>query len=196
MTKNKEDIKSESIKNNDKLKIEWHEESKKIENCSEENKKNEDAQMQELTEYLTKNVETKVRPTDLTIDDILINLTLISRIEVGNKLILSSKYINIDTSYFQFFTRWVKNTNRNETLTFINMILSRAFEFNDRLLLEKTDESSQLLLRLNNDLKNSINGLNNLKQTYCQDKLIQSEIEVMIDNIRCKIDINSKSVKF
>ena len=58
------------------------------------------------------------------------------------------------------------------------------------------EKNAQQLFRLTNDLKNSLNGLNNLKQTYSYDKLIQSEIDVMIDNIRSRLDFNSKNLHF
>lgn len=126
---------------------------------------------------------------DFTIDDIFVNLTLISKIEIGHKLVQNGKYINIDNSYFQSVTRWFYGANRNSTLHFINLVLHKAYEIMFELYTQlNVQESVQLLLRLNNELKNSINGLTNLKQTYYYDKLVQSEIDVMIDNIRSKLD--------
>jgi len=134
----------------------------------------------------------------LSKEDIYVNLTLLSKIEVGDKLIRSKsdKHLNIDTSYLQFITRWFKGNSRNTSLQFINLVLTKAFEINDNLLKEKTDIAAQSLFRLTSDLKNALNGLNNLKQTYSFDKLIQSEIDVMIDNIRSKLDYNSQNIKF
>lgn len=140
--------------------------------------------------------DTSSKTIDMTQEDIFINLRLISKIEVGNKLIQSDKHVNIDTSYFQSLTRWFNGNNRKDSLQFINLILSKAFELNDKLLNDKSEESAQILLRLNNDLKNSLNGLVNLKQTYAADKLVQSEIDVMIDNISSKLDLNSKNLNF
>jgi hypothetical protein len=126
---------------------------------------------------------------DFTIDDIFVNLTLLSKIEIGYKLVQNGKYINIDNSYFQSVTRWFYGANRNSTLHFINLVLHKAYEIMFELYTQlNVQESVQLLLRLNNELKNSINGLTNLKQTYYYDKLVQSEIDVMIDNIRSKLD--------
>jgi hypothetical protein len=134
----------------------------------------------------------------LTKEDIFVNLTLIAKIEVGDKLIRNKddKHLNIDTSYFQFITRWLKGNSRNTSLKFISLVLTKAFEVNDMLLADKSPISAQQLFRLTSDLKNCLNGLNNLKQTYSFDKLIQSEIDVMIDNIRSKLDFNSKNLHF
>jgi hypothetical protein len=131
----------------------------------------------------------------LILDDIFINLRLISKIEVGYKLIQSDKYINIDTSYFQSITRWYKGANRNNSIKFMLYIFHKAFELNDTLFEDKTDESIQNLLRLNNELKNSLNGLVNMKHTYCSDKLIQSEIDVIIDDIQSRLDLNLNYIK-
>jgi hypothetical protein len=130
---------------------------------------------------------------ELTLDDIFINLTLISKIEVGNKLFNEDKYINIDNSYFPSITRWFYGNNRKTSINFISQILSKSFEYFSELIIANNSESSKKSLRLNSDLKNSINGLTNLKLTYNYDKLIQSEIDVMIDNIRSKIDFYFKN---
>ena len=140
--------------------------------------------------------ESNIKNMELSQEDIFVNLRLISKIEVGNKLIQTDKHVNIDNSYFQSITRWFKGNNRKDSMMFINVILTKSFELNDKLLHEKSDESAQILLRLNNDLKNSLNGLINLKQTYSSDKLVQSEIDVMIDNITSKLDLNSKNLNF
>jgi hypothetical protein len=135
-------------------------------------------------------------PIEFSLEDIFINLTLISRIEVGNKLVKNGKYVNIDTSYFQFITRWFNSQNRSDSIRFTASILSRSFEFSDSLAKHKDDESRQNLLRLNTSLSNAIGGLSNLSQTYHYDKLTQSEIEVMINNIRTKLNIQSKHIHF
>jgi len=158
-------------------------ESKNIESKKIESKKIE-----------SKNIESK--NIEFNSEDIFINLRLISKIEVGDKLIQIDKHVNIDTSYFKSVTRWLNGSNRNDSIKFISMILYKAFILNDKLIEDKSDESIQKILRLNSDLKNSLNGLFNLKQTYSSDKLIQSEIDVMIDDIQLRIDTNLKNINF
>jgi hypothetical protein len=137
-----------------------------------------------------------IQYSELSLDDIFINLTLISKIEIGNKLTHNKKYINIDTNYFSFIVRWFKSIDRNSSINFINYVLNQAFIYNLELLNKLDIDSHLLLFRLTSDLKNCINGLVNLKQTYFHDKLVHSELDVMIDNIRSKIDMNSKKLKF
>lgn len=137
-----------------------------------------------------------LRKVELSLEDVFINLSLISKIEIGDKLIQNDKYINIDKSYVKFFTRWMNGDNRTDNISFINNVLYKAFEYNEKLSTDQSSEIAQTLLRLNNDLKNCINGLMNLKQTYSNDKLIQSEIDVMVDNIRSKLNLSLKNINF
>ena len=138
----------------------------------------------------------EVKEIELTSDDVFVNLRLISKIEVGNKLVQTDKHVNIDTSYFQSITRWFRGANRNDTIKFMNLVFIKAFELNDKLLEDKSEDSIQTLLRLNSDLKNSLTGLVNLKHTYSTDKLIQSEIDVMMDDIQARLDTNLKHINF
>ena len=140
------------------------------------------------------NNDNDISNVQFTLEDILVNLILISKIEIGNKLYQNGKYINIDTSYFQFISRWISGNTRSNNIIFINIVLNKAFEFTEKLIKDNTLENLHSLSRLNNDLKNSINGLTNLKQTYSYDKLIQSEIDVIIENIRTKSEINFNSM--
>lgn len=168
---------------------------------------NEDSQQIKNEEKLIENtnilqsdnipINTKTeQPPKLTLNEIFINLTLISKIEAGNKLTFNDKFVNIDNSYFSFFYRWMNNVDRNNTIVFLNSILNQAYDYNNQLLSNLTYENNLLLFRLTTDLKNSINGLNNLKHTYNNDKLILSALDVTMDDIRSRIDANSKKIKF
>lgn len=135
-----------------------------------------------------KNSTKKDFENSLTLEDIHINLRLLSKIEVGDKLILNGKYISIDTSYAQFITRWYYGASRTDSLQFINIILNKAIKYNIEFSNSTESDAPHNLFRLTSELKNCLNGLTNLKQTYYSDKLIQSEIDVIIENVLAKID--------
>jgi hypothetical protein len=120
----------------------------------------------------------------MNLDDIFINLNLIAKIEQGDKLYIQDKYVNIDTSYIQSIMRWYWGVDRKITINFIKLVINKAFEFCDELV--KSD--TKMLFRLTNDLRNSISGLTKLKNTYATDKLVQAEIDVVIEDIRSKIE--------
>jgi hypothetical protein len=91
--------------------------------------------------------------SDLTLHDISINLRLISKIEIGDKLSPTDKYINIDNSWMPSLTRWLYGVNRNKNLEFITNIINRAFTLNTLIASDKNPESPQMLLRLTSDSK-------------------------------------------
>jgi hypothetical protein len=132
---------------------------------------------------------------EMTLEEILVNINLISKIEVNDKLIINNKFINIDTTYMQPLTRWLYGNDRKSTLFFLNLIINKSFNFCDNILKdEDNNNNTKLLFRLTTEIKNSINGLLNLKQTYTCDKLVQAEIDVIVENIRTKIDYNTNSI--
>jgi len=126
----------------------------------------------------------------LSLDDVIVNLNVLSNIKVGNKLYHNNNYLNINNNYFSFIYRWYNNINRHDSIEFINIILVETFKYNNLLY-----NNHVLLFRLTDSLQNSINGLENLKITYNGDKLIVSKIDCMIDSIRSKIDENFKLLK-
>jgi hypothetical protein len=132
---------------------------------------------------------------EMTLEEIFVNINLISKIEVNDKLIINNKFINIDTTYIQPLTRWLYGNDRKSTLFFLNLIINKSFEYCDNILKEEdNNNNTKLLFRLTTEIKNSINGLLNLKQTYTCDKLVQAEIDVIVENIRTKIDYNTNNI--
>jgi hypothetical protein len=128
--------------------------------------------------------------SDMTLEEVFININLISKIEPNYKLYINNKFINIDTSYVQSISRWFFGNDRKTTIFFVNLVINKSFEYCDKLLNTKNIDT-KLLFRITSDIKNSINGLLNLKHTYSSDKLVQAEIDVIIENIRNKIEINT-----
>ncbi len=130
---------------------------------------------------------------EYNLEDILINIRLISKIEIGNKLIQNGKYINIDNNYFPSITRRYYKTDRTKTIHFVNFIINKGLDYIDNHI--KSEDYKIVIVRLTNELRNANGGLFNLKQTYDADKLIQSEIDVIIENIRLKVENVAKIYK-
>lgn len=131
---------------------------------------------------------------NLSIDILHTNLVLLSKIQPGDKLIYTSNILNIDRSYLQSVRRWYNSNDRNKTTQFINIIIDQTFIMIDNILGDETfitlsSETRDIILqRFNLELKNSINGLINLKTTYNDDSSIVSTIDVIIDNINNKVN--------
>ena len=149
----------------------------------ETEKENKD-QSEQVSTYKPVQVDFETVVKTMTLDDIFINLNLIAKIEIGDKLYINDKFINIDMSYVQPLLRWYYGIDRKSTIHFVRLVINKSFDFCEELTEPK------MLFRLNNDLKNSIVGLTKLKQTYITDKLVQAEIDVIIEDIRSKIESN------
>ena len=119
---------------------------------------------------------------ELSLEELYINLSLISKIEVGNKLIINEQFITIDNSYFGFiYRKYYYNMNREKILKYITYIYNLCFSILNKNEFNEKD-------RVINYLNLGLNGLNNIKQTYSDDKLVQAKIDVIIENINININ--------
>ncbi len=162
--------------------------------------------------------------SDMSIDDIIINLQIISSLDSGDKLCINDNSLEIDQSYFfiKALKRWYGNNNRIKTVTYIEKIIQRTFDiidtvYNDEMyksmpvktmnLLESQDidkngkqrpfklENSRLLLKLSNELTDVIIGLESLKTTYIEDSRIKSKIKLIIDKVSVRIEKINERIK-
>ena len=129
--------------------------------------------------------ENTIEIINFTLEEIFVNLRLLSKIEDGDKLYQTGNYINIDNSFLQSITRKYYGLDRKKIIVFINLVINKSFVFIDNII---KSNNTNLLFRLKSDLKNSIPGLRNVKNTYGNDKLVQAEIDIIIDNIETKLN--------
>lgn len=136
---------------------------------------------------------------DLSFTDVICNLKKINEIKINEKLIIYGNKIEIDNRYLQFITRWYCTNNRLQTLEFIKKLYQKSFYYSNNLIKfnsYKKDNDSLILydrLKLLTDsLENSIDGLNNLKNTYINDIMFVKETEELISNINKTIRLNRK----
>lgn len=66
----------------------------------------------------------------MDIDEILINLKVLSELQVHQKLITRGQYLNIEYVSIipEFFRRWQRQDNRNETIKKITLVVHSAIE--------------------------------------------------------------------
>ena len=141
---------------------------------------------------------------DVLEDYISKNLNVIGQIQLHSKINIRNGNIFIEEQWWGVapVKRYVMGDNRYDTLEFIRTLIHGAFVISDRIILDKDINSKYLsiLKRIGNDLKKSIEGINNIKDTYLSDARITSSVEVLIDNINVqnkKIDgfISEHSIK-
>ena len=116
--------------------------------------------------------------------DVITRLKFIGKIQPGEKINTKS-YLSVmeNTWLTSFLRKFYTFDNRVDTFNFISDTVSNALyiiekykdsdNFNDQIICEN----------LTNDLKNAVNGLNNLTKTYQIDVIFICQIESIIENI-------------
>ena len=146
----------------------------------------------------------------LNIDQVFINLKIFSKIKKHDKLCFSGNSLEIDNRYAAFFRRWFSSDDRSKSIDYINAIIKRVFAIVDETYSnEKTKESktinnqsspfkeenSNLLQRFSIELTNTMTGLDFLKKTDDDDSLIKSNLDLIMDKIKIRIDKINKLLK-
>ena len=108
------------------------------------------------------------------VNEIIVNLNVLSKLEKNKKLITKQQYLNIDTSSTRLtaaVTRWWREEGRDDALKKIDWLITKSEQF------LKTNPE------IEDYLKNAVTGLENLKQTYSCCTQTQARLDVIIDKI-------------
>ena len=114
--------------------------------------------------------------------ELLENLTIVSTIEVNQKLCTASATFTVhrDSVWGSLTRRWygedrLRNLNRLQDLYMMAMLRCEIFE------LQNTNAAtSERILRF---VRASLPGLENLATTYADDSTVQSKLRVLIDDV-------------
>ncbi len=141
---------------------------------------------------------------ELTLDEILINLKILAKIRKDEKLKVIKDTLSIDNRYFQFWNRWWSDDGRDTTISFIHHMVKQAFLVCDTAIDASInqsdyypfgDDNCTVVQRINRELYNSLDGLTTIKLTYATDSSVQSTIDVLMENIRNKIQSNNELLR-
>ena len=124
----------------------------------------------------------------LSIDDIVLNLKMISKIKQNDKLVVINKILNVDCRLALPLRRWYTADNREDTVTFISVVIHRALE-----MMEDTDDVVYTKDTIKDELLNTLPGLDNLSATYKLDNLVVVRIDLIKDKINRMCCSQSKS---
>ena len=107
---------------------------------------------------------------------IIINLKVIAAIQANDKINTSDNYLNLESKNIlpQFIKRWWRGDDRNESLSRLDEIITEALTKNDPIMID--------------NIKNTITGLNNLKNTYSKCIQTVARINTIIEKINNTID--------
>ena len=107
---------------------------------------------------------------------IIINLKVIAAIQANDKINTSDNYLNLESKNLlpQSIKRWWRGDDRNESLSRLDEIITEALTRNDPIMID--------------NIKNTITGLNNLKNTYSKCIQTVARINTIIEKINNTID--------
>jgi len=111
----------------------------------------------------------------MDLEEIIINLKILQKLEKNQKLITRGAYLNVETHSLipEFLRRWNRQDNRAETLKKINTIVNAAIE-----LMNKTDT-----FNIKDYLISAKDGINNLKETYSTCCQTCARLDIILDKI-------------
>lgn len=126
------------------------------------------------------------------LEDVILNLKLISKIKQNDKMIIVNKVIQVDHRLLQPLFRWYTSDNRSETFNFITLIINKGIE---NLSSEKKEDMIYSKDFIKKELLNCLEGLENLGATYKNDILISSKIDLLKDKIKkiCNFENKNKN---
>ena len=127
-------------------------------------------------------------------DELILELKIISNIAKGGKLTSENGKLKIDDRYnFQGLRRQYNGDSREKSIELLSILLNRIYDYIDLLI--ESDNKEKIknnLTKFENELKNTIIGLENLKSTYQGHVETISKLDIIIDNIKTKItEINN-----
>tara|TARA_Y100000991_G_C21964381_1_gene346092 strand:- start:1817 stop:2224 length:408 start_codon:yes stop_codon:yes gene_type:complete len=127
-----------------------------------------------------KDISDENLPLDnLKIEDIVLNLKLISKIKQNDKMIIINQILNVDSRLLQSVRRWYTCDNRNDTVQFIENVINTAIDYMNHENKNTVYDIESIKI----ELKNTIQGLENLSATYKIDNLIISKIDILKEKI-------------
>ena len=120
-------------------------------------------------------------------NEIISNLKFIGKIKAGEQ-------INIDTlsicsrNLFSGVYRSIYGESRDKTFHFFSLTIKRAFEKIQAYMNSDRISDKMLCKNLIHNLYYSIEGLNNLKETYKDDRGFLCDLETLVENIQLRLE--------
>mgnify|MGYP006441380343 CR=1 FL=1 len=111
--------------------------------------------------------------TETDLEGILVNLKILASLEIGQKLITTDKYLDIEKSTFyapESVRRTYRGDSRDSAISRIDTIMTRALEIKDNDTLIE-------------EIKKSKKGIQNLKDTYKDCVQTKARLDTILDKI-------------
>lgn len=112
------------------------------------------------------------------IEDIILNLKIISKIKQHEKLIVVNKTLTVDHRFAQPLFRWYSSDNRKDTLDFITVMINNGLDLVQQTAHPVFDKET-----IKQELLATIEGIDNLSATYKLDNHVVAKIDLLRDKI-------------
>jgi hypothetical protein len=130
---------------------------------------------------------------DASTSDILSKLKFIGRIQKGDKINVKYLYVQPSNWFTKLSRTFYMTDNRMNAFNFIETTINRCFEIISVNRQAKGPTSSKLIENILGDIKESIIGIQNLKDTYSYDVMFCCKLDTLIDSISFQINENLHS---
>ena len=153
---------------------------KSIKEVSENNKNEEDDD--HLPEYI--------------IEEIMLNLKMVSRIKPNDKLFKEMSLFKIDNpTITQGIIRWMNDYSRSKTMDDLDQLVDNTSSIINSIFKKhtRTTDDNRHCQNILLDITKAITGIQNLKITYNDDTFIQSRLDIIQDKFEvCKNKLSEK----
>ena len=125
-------------------------------------------------------------------ENVLINLKVLALLEKNQKISINGNLIIIDyNTLFQGIRRWWYESNREKGIIFIDTLINNLDSDYKKLIRKKnTVSNNRLINTVQLYLRNSIDGLENMKHTYKDDTENINKLDDII--LKIKVILNLK----
>tara|TARA_B100000795_G_C22799143_1_gene440891 strand:+ start:734 stop:1189 length:456 start_codon:yes stop_codon:yes gene_type:complete len=136
-----------------------------------------------------------------TLENCLLNLKIISKIEENDKLITKEDILKIDKpEIFQGIKRWFSKEKRDIAVERLNEIYKKSFDITDELLENDgeiqnnilEDSNSQIFQKFIIQFTNSLYGIENLKKTYSKDIPMIAHLDMISTKLNTRLEKMNK----
>lgn len=117
-----------------------------------------------------------------SIDNILLNLKMLSQINPNDKLYTEEGQIKIDIpTIMQGIHRWMNDYSRTKTMDDLDVLINNTCDFVKENISKqtRTEEDNRNCQKILVEISKSLTGIQNLKITYKDDTFIQSRLDVI-----------------
>lgn len=130
--------------------------------------------------------------SDKNVYDIVSKLLFLSKIKVGEKINTHEFCLEENTWWTTIKRTIFRDQSRDKSLEFIRSLIDSALEITTKCFESSEELHKNIGLFIITTLENSHNGINNLAETYNEDRMFVSKIETLLGILKEKTDMLKK----